>query len=52
MTCEPYALRTTTHSYQVEGEQTLVNRFLGLDAYEWFVTVAGFALIGLATWWM
>jgi hypothetical protein len=28
----------------------LVNRFLGLNAYEWFVTVAGSALIGLAVW--
>jgi hypothetical protein len=29
-----------------------VGRFLGLDAYEWFVTVLGSALIGLALWMM
>jgi hypothetical protein len=30
----------------------VVNRFLGLDAYEWFVTIAGSALIAMAAWWM
>jgi hypothetical protein len=30
----------------------VVDRFLGLDAYEWFVTIAGSALIGLAVWMM
>ena len=30
----------------------MVNRFLGLDAYEWFVTIAGSALIALAAWLM
>jgi hypothetical protein len=28
----------------------LVNRFLGLDGYEWFVTIAGTVMIGLAVW--
>jgi hypothetical protein len=30
--------------------QTLVNRFLGLDGYEWFVTIVGTVMIGLAVW--
>jgi hypothetical protein len=28
----------------------VINRFLGLDGYEWFVTLAGSALVGLAVW--
>jgi hypothetical protein len=32
--------------------QTLVKRFLGLDGYEWFVTIAGTVMIGLAVWMM
>jgi hypothetical protein len=30
--------------------QTAVNRFLGLDGYEWFMTIAASVLIGLAVW--
>jgi hypothetical protein len=30
----------------------VVNRFLGLDGYEWFVMLVGSALIALATWLM
>jgi hypothetical protein len=33
-------------------KQTVVNRFLGLDGYEWFVMLVGSGLIALATWLM
>jgi hypothetical protein len=46
----PLALHATTHRYVTEGEHTVVNRFLGFDAYEWFVMLFGTAVLALATW--
>jgi hypothetical protein len=40
------------HSYPTMRKQTVVSRFLGLDGYEWFVTITGTVLIGLAAWLM
>jgi hypothetical protein len=48
----PFALQCNGPYLTTMEKQTVVNRFLGLDGYEWFVMLVGSALIALATWLM
>jgi hypothetical protein len=48
----PFALQCNGPYLTTMEKQTVVNRFLGLDGYEWFVMLVGSPLIALATWLM